>query len=376
MWISLLSHLVLGITLAYLLMMLLITLGWLRLKSPDCSNDLIAVSVVVAARDEQEFIGELLESLAKQNYPENLFEVIVVNDHSTDNTEKIVKNFANNHKNCNILLKNATDQGKKAALRQAIALAQGKIIVATDADCTMSEKWLSTMIQPFCNNTTMLVMAPVIYQKRKGVLNNFYSLEFMSLVASGAGATGLGIPFMGNGANMAFRRQVFEEAVNEADYFRYTSGDDVFLIHQSIKKYGRKSVCFLREKEVLVETIPPASLSAFIGQRLRWGSKAKGYKLSAAIAVAIVVLIMNIALVVSVLAGFFKPWIWLVFLLLMLTKMLADYPLINRFARFSGRSNTMFYFLPFSLIYPFYLTFTGLTSFFVNFTWKGRKYSK
>ncbi len=378
MWISLISYFVMGVTMAYLLMMLLMAMGWIRLSiQPDYSDQTLPkVSVVVAARNEEPVIENLIQCLINQSYPKHLLELIIVDDNSSDNTKAIAQKHAKNHVNGQFYVLSSEGEGKKAALRQGIMHSGGDIIVTTDADCTMPEDWIKTLIRPFCDNNTMIVLSSVVYHKTNGFLQQFFAIEFMSLVASGAGAAGLGLPFMGNAANMAFRRSVYEQAHQSAEYNHYTSGDDIFLLHQTIHKHGHKSICFLPRKEAIVTTVPPNNLSQFIIQRLRWASKSKGYKLPMAIGVAIIVLLMNSILAISLIAGVFIPWILIIFALLMLTKMLADFPLINRFTRFVQRRDLMPFFVPFSVIYPFYLTLTGISSFFVRFTWKGRRYSK
>ncbi|MFA5419740.1 MAG: glycosyltransferase family 2 protein, partial [Bacteroidales bacterium] len=257
-----------------------------------------------------------------------------------------------------------------------ISSTKSNLIITTDADCIVPPNWLQTCVDAFENKELKLLLAPVIYKKKRGFFQNFYCLEFFSLIASGAGAASINLPFMGNGANMAFTRQAYEAGITSKAYNRYTSGDDVFLIHQTVKKFGRKSVRFLLHHQMLVETPPPVSVKQFLNQRLRWASKAKGYQSPEAILVSLVVLLANSMLGVLFLTGFWLHWLWPVFGLLILTKSLIDMPLVFGYADFAHRSDLKKWFIPFSFLYPFYIVMVGFTSLVFSFNWKGRHYSR
>lgn len=376
MWISILSTAVLVITLAYVLVMILIVLGWRNLEIPRTIEgfEFAPISIVVAARNEENNILNLLESILHMDYPLHSFELIVVDDHSTDRTMGIIHEFILAHPNLNIKVLPAKEIGKKAAIRQGVFDASYELIATTDADCVLPISWLNIWAQAFQKPEINLAMAPVVYSQKQGVLHHFYALEFISLVASGAGAAGLQLPFMGNAANMAFRRKTFEKANQSKN--SYTSGDDVFLIHQTIKHYGRKSVRFLLNPKALVETPPPETMGQFICQRLRWGSKAKGYSSIVAVLVSLVVLLTNVVLATFIMMGFWITWLWPITALLLLTKMLVDIPVVFGYASFVKRTYLKKWFVPFSLVYPFYIVIVGFSSIFISFNWKGRRFSR
>ncbi|PKP33245.1 MAG: hypothetical protein CVT99_01980 [Bacteroidetes bacterium HGW-Bacteroidetes-16] len=378
MWIELLSVVVLVISMAYLLVMIIITIGWFSLDKsvPPPGNTQKKVTVLVAARNEEHTIVNLLKSLEQQHYPKALFKVVIVDDHSTDQTFEVITNFAQIHAGLNIKVIKAIGHGKKAALKQGISLTKTALIVTTDADCIVPPGWLQNYADAFDNEEVSLILAPVVYQQKRRILQKLMTLEFFSLVASGAGAAGIRLPFMGNGANMAFTSQVYESGVDDKGYHRYTSGDDVFLIHHTFRYFGRKSIRFLLKKEVLVETPPPESLSQFINQRLRWASKAKGYQSPVAIVVSFVVLLTNSMLAVLFFSGFWMNWLWWIYTLLMLMKILIDMPLVYGYAGFAQRNDLKKWFIPFSFIYPFYVVLVGLASLVVSISWKDRRFSR
>ena len=361
--------------LLYLLLMLVLTLGWFRLKTFNVSSSSlqIKVSVVVAVRNEEENITQLLKDLAGQNYPDNLYEIIIADDHSEDNTMAIVTQFVLEHPKLQITLMHAGGKGKKAALAESIELAKGELIVTTDGDCSMGPEWLASLAAYFVQRQPALIIAPVVYQNEKGFLQKLFSLDFASLVAAGAGSVGAGLPFMGNGANLAFSKQAWKSANSKETKEDFVSGDDVFLIHRIAKNQGRKSIHFLKIPSVVVHTKPPLSFRDFIQQRIRWASKAKGYRLPWAMLVAVVVLGVNLLLALPFFIGFYKAWFFVIYGLFIFLKLLIDLPLLHGFTSFTGKRKLLGFSIPLALIYPLYIVIAAFPALFFRFEWKGRK---
>ncbi len=378
MWVEMLSKTVIIIILAYVSMMLLISYGWMSLKNKahTQTESLPFISVVVAVRNEERSIVKLLNSLTLQQYPGDLFEVVLVNDHSSDNTLVVINQYLKDHPSIRIKVISNVEQGKKEAIKLGVSKAGGSLIATTDADCVVPPMWLKTLAGTMDDAEIKLLMAPVVYEPSSGWLQRFYDLEFISLVASGAGAAGLGFPFMGNAANMIFTKEAFVNAQSRQQGKAFASGDDVFLIHQTMKAFGRKSVRFLLSHKVLVATPPPANLQQFLHQRLRWASKAKGYTSPVAMVVSLVVLLTNTVLAVVFVSGFIFTWLWPIYVLLLATKMLVEVPVVFGYAGFANKSHLKPWFFPFSLVYPFYILMVGFASLFVGFSWKGRSYKK
>ena len=182
--------------------------GWDALTSFTAQNK-EGVSIVVAARDEAENIEELLKDLSQQTH--EILEVIVVDDHSADDTAKIVDSFPN------VILLQASQEGKKAAIAKAVEAAKHSIILTTDADCRLSTAWVEKMIAPFINEHVSLVVGPVAFYEEVSDFEKAQSLEFMSLITSGAGAIGAQQAFMCNGANLAFRKANYAAVDTDKD---------------------------------------------------------------------------------------------------------------------------------------------------------------
>lgn len=371
---ELLIILLLVFAMAYTGLILLLTLGWYRLKSfqsKESSWPSHFVSVVVAARNEEKKIKALLQALKAQTFPADQFEVLIINDHSEDHTVEIVEAFIQ-REDFPMKLIHASTHGKKGALAEGIHQARGEWIITTDADCSMGIHWLGRLVQFVDQEKPLLVMGPVSYSDKKSLLSGLFSLDFMSLVASGAGAAGLGMPFMGNGANLAFSKNAFLQVEALKDGAGQASGDDVFLIHKMLRAFGKHGISFIKDPLCMVRTDPPPGLMAFINQRLRWASKAKAYSLGWAQLVSWVVFGFNFMLVCLLIISCWQPWLFPLYLLLVLMKTLVDGPILYGFSGFSGQRKLMKYSLLLELVYPLYIVAAALLALLMPLKWKGR----
>jgi cellulose synthase/poly-beta-1,6-N-acetylglucosamine synthase-like glycosyltransferase len=313
----------------------------------------------------------LLDDLLRQDYPKELTEIIVVDDHSGDRTGVLVKDFILKEKPDHIRLVRLDENhesGKKAALSYGINEASGEIILTSDADCSMGESWISSMVAFFRDNTQM-VFGPVAYFPREGFLNAFQSAEFLGLMASGAGAALAGHPFLCNGANLSYRKKAFQKTGGFADNEKYSSGDDVFLLHQIKKSFGRRTILFNKNEKAIVRTYPVSGLKRFLGQRARWASKSKAYRDVLSLLTAITVFSYSLTVLLSLIAGFFNPWFFWVSGAMLFWKMIADFPLMTGITRFVKQRKLMRWYLPFQLFYPLYIIIAGVMSFFRRSKW-------
>ena len=357
--------------LGYYAMIAIFTYGWYKLKSgfePETLPE-TKVTIVVALRNEENNILKLLENFKALIYPKELLEIVLVNDHSTDNTVKFVEDFIITNPELNIKLLNAENKGKKNAIKTGVEQASNNFILTTDGDCSPGKLWVRKMAAYYQKYNPAVILAPVVYRKKKSMLQRMFSLEFISLVASGAGAAGAGVPFMGNAANMGFEKNILKKNLKE----KFASGDDVFLIHSAKKSYGSKSIHFLKDASVIMETEPPQTVGEFLKQRLRWGSKAKGYNDFVAASVSFLVFAFNFGLFLMFLLAFMYHWLFVVWFLFIALKTLMDLPLLQGFARLTGNTDLIIFIFPLEFVYPFYITFTAIASLVLNYTWKDRK---
>ena len=347
-------------------------IGWNKIKSVNRQEYTPKASVVIAMRNEESEIVRLIAELKKQIYPTDKLEFILVNDHSTDATLELLQQSTMD----NLKIVNMPDGevGKKNAIKKAVALAEGEIILATDADCSFSSTWVQTMASYFEDSSIKLVSGPVGFHKQKGVFQSLQALEFSSLIGSGAGAIGIDSAIFCNGANMAYQKAIFSE-VNNFESDTAASGDDVFLLH-SIKAKHPKAIVFAKDENAIVITEGAQSIKTFINQRKRWTAKSSAYKDWASIYVSYLVLFVNLAIVFLFAMQFFSQQYFELFILFFIAKFIADLFLLYPVLRFFKRTDLIKWILPFEFFYSFYIVLIVILSFTKSFEWKGRTHKK
>ena len=361
---------ILSILSLYLILILKYCYGWL--KNKGVSHFLPKVSVIIAIRNEQEHVIHLLSELKKQLYPIDKLEFILVNDHSTDSTLELLENSTI----ANLRILNLPEGvfGKKNAISLAINEAEGDVILASDADCSFSPLWIKTMVSYFSNKNIKLVSGPVSYHKQKGIFLALQSLEFISLIGSGAGAIGIKNAIFCNGANMAYRKADFLELNNFVNDDA-VSGDDVFLLHSVKEKYN-DAIAFAKDENAIVLTDAVMSAKGFINQRKRWTAKTSGYKDFTSIYASFLVLFANLSLLVLFVGSLYSVAYFQLFLLFYALKFTVDFLLLFPVLSFFKRKDLIKWILPFELFYAIYIVLIVILSFTKSFEWKGRIHKK
>jgi cellulose synthase/poly-beta-1,6-N-acetylglucosamine synthase-like glycosyltransferase len=363
------------LALFYALLIMAYTFGWYKLKNSRLTSETVlhSISILIAARNEEKNISNLLSDLIQQDYPKHLLEVIVADDHSEDDSAVLVEKFAIENSGLTVMLIKVNGFGKKAAIREAAKIAKGEIILFTDADCRVGKEWVSTMSNKFCFPESKLMLGPVRMENDGHIFGKLQSLEFLSLIASTAGSCGIAYPAMANGANLAVRRSMMEEFLDNQHGKSHASGDDVFLLFSVLKKYGSSAVGFALFEEAIVSTKALSRPKEFFSQRLRWVSKSKSYSHPAVIVPAVIVLLFDFALLLMFVAAFFYPFLFAIWGMFSLLKFMIDYPLLRSAADFMQRQYLIRLAFPFEFIYPFYIVFTALAGNILAVKWKGRK---
>jgi len=360
----------------YTITLLWFTLGWLKLKSPKQyeSTQLLQVTVVVAARNEETNLPRLLECLRNQDYPKEKFEVILVDDFSDDSTPDVICRFIKENDLENFFYvrnEHLFPVGKKGALEFGIARANYEIIITTDADCVMGPEWLKSMVSSFNQDSIKMVIGPVDIKNDCQLFSKLQSPEFMSLTGSTGGSTAWGSPVMCNGANLAFRKEAYLDVKKSICGKKYFSGDDIFLM-LAIKKQDSDKILYQMDRAAMVHTGASPDFRSFINQRIRWASKAGGYNDFVSVLVGATVALFNIIVAISTIlffTGIVPVWVMVV---LWITKIIADFPLILFVSRFLEKTFLLKWYIPLQLVYPFYVSIVLFLSQLASYNWKGR----
>lgn len=332
-----------------------------------------SVSVIVAARNEETHLGNLLESLARQDYPSHLLEIIIVNDNSTDRTPVIVSEFNEKQKqfsDLRIKLIYNPLTGKKRALQYGIEKAAGEVIVVTDADCTPGTGWVSSHAFFYGNGQADMVLAEVIQRPGRGFISLFGVLEFSALQSITEAAVSAGHPVMCNGANLSFRKDTYMKHLGELRA-AIPSGDDMFLLHAVVRGGGR--VMYAGDSAAAVETASAVTAAALLRQRARWASKAffytDAYTLFLAAATAASNAAVTAAAVASVISVAYLPVLGTLYAV----RLVPDYLIISRNMKKRKEHVPVLSFLLSEILYPFWFCAVAVMSLFPSSRRFGRR---
>ncbi len=359
--------------------MLLIYYGWEKISIPledNNSKDSSFVSVIIAVRNEEKNLPKLMKCLSSQSYPKDQFEVILVDDHSEDNTVSIIKD-ANSQgmENVRLLKTNYKSEmnisPKKSALIDGLDASEGDIIVMTDGDCWFGEDWINSMATAFYNEKTMFVAGPVALRGSESLLSKIQALEFSSLIGTGGALIELNYPLMCNGANLAFRKKAFYKVNGYKGFEDNSSGDDVFLM-QKIHTLYKNSIAFQKDQRAIVYTSPQPTVSDLIQQRKRWASKWNKYLPPLSWSLPVFLFVHYVSFLIGIIAIFLIPqMIWKVGLLILI-KIILDYFVLKKVMVFCKLQFEFWIFLLSEFLYPIYTLFIGISVHFGNYKWKGR----
>ncbi|WP_103906768.1 glycosyltransferase family 2 protein [Sphingobacterium lactis] len=362
-------------TIIYVVLVLYMRNGWMRLPyfQPNPSYPLAKVTVIIAARNEEANIGRTLDCIVGQEFPRELLEVIVVDDHSTDETGNVVKGYADRGVHLITLNEgNKLNSYKKFAINKAIHASTGEIIVTTDADCRMGPRWLMNVVQYMQSQQKVMVSSPVCYDEEKSYFERLQTLEFLYLIGLGAAGIGNGNPTTCNGANLAYRKDLFFEMGGFNGIDQLASGDDELLLHKVAEKYADK-IGFCKSKDAVVYTDAKENLKAFLNQRKRWASKSTKYKDKKVVVLGVCIWLFNLSLLVSVvllLLGFTEARTLVIESLLM--KMLVELAFLYPIVSFVDRKSLLWNLPLLTVIHSLYLVYIGIVGNIGKYDWKGR----
>jgi biofilm PGA synthesis N-glycosyltransferase PgaC len=342
-------------------------------------------SIVIPFRNEAKNLPKLLASIIALNYSKSLFEVILVDDDSEDDSVAIIEKILNtksSKKNFAIIdniriIKNirTSNSPKKDAITAAITVSKFNWIITTDADCILPTFWLDTFDEYIQTKNPNCIVAPVRYQGKNSFFNRFQTLDILSLQGATLGGFGLGRPFMCNGANFGYQKSVFKAVDGFKGNNEIASGDDLFLLEKFINRDSGK-VNYIKSIDAVVTTNPVKHFPDLIHQRVRWASKTSRYKSWFAKGVGIIVLLGNLVCLALIPAVILEYATLKIAIALFIIKCCIDFLLLFKISRFLKQETLLLSYLFSSLLYPFFSVYIVLLSLVKSYEWKGRSFKK
>ena len=363
------------LTFLYALLLFWILTGLFKLRSSSNSGYLPFVSVIIAARNEEENIEQCIGALEAQDYSNKLFEVIIINDRSIDNTAEIITDKTGSLSNFHMITVKdlPTDTSpKKYALQTGIEASKGEIILTTDADCVPKPGWISGMVKAYSDDKIGMVVgySPIILESL-GIKAGLAKLDSLSIAAISAGLIGVGYPVTCSGRNFSYRRRVFDSIGGFEGLWQYMSGDDDLLLHKAFN--NKIKVSYSLQPSTFVDSKSYESLNEISNQRRRHASKGFiYYSLPGMTGLKIVLPLIYIFNLIIVLSLFGIGLNLTTILSILLLKSAMEFSLLLVFSSKVNSKSTLKYFPLAIILHPLYVVVYGAWGIFGNFTWKGQ----
>lgn len=361
-----------GVTLLYCCVLLLLLFAW-HSRKPIVAHsaayaDLFA-SIIIPVRNEARNIERLIRSISKGSIDDSKFEIIVIDDHSEDQTKTILESLVNEIETLSYAPLPNGQTGKKAAIAFGVSLAKGDLIVCTDGDSEVAEGWLNEYKKAYSSGAKMAFGPVKLFNEAKTRWIDLLNLELAALVGVGAATLKMGRPTMINGCNYSFSKELFLEVGAFEGNDHIASGDDEFLLRK-IYRQDPDKVQFLKTHNALVVSEPPVNGNAFYHQRRRWASKWKLHQDLFSMIVPVFIfciysvlswLVIDMILTANAI-GFY----------VFAAKLMVDFLFVHQVSKVQERKVSVVSFILLQIIYPFYVVFFGVASNFGTYRWRER----
>ena len=321
-------------------------------------------TVVIAARNEENNLPSLLDDLVNQKIDKNSFEVIISNDRSEDKTKEIINDYSNKYEFIKAIhIKEKFDMApKKYALEKAINKSKGEIILATDADCRVSNNWVTSMAG-LVDDTHKVVIGYSKISGQKNIINEVQKIDFLGIMAANGGLLTNGIVCSGSGQNLGYKKKDFFDIGGFEKVKQKESGDDMYIV-QTISKI--KGATFNYDKNSFVTTLPKNSLPSYINQRIRWSSNSKMTLFTSPLFFLFLTsaFLANINILISLLFSLNT------FIILTVVKFLLELLVLNIGSKLFLTRFSFFSYIVWNLTQPIYILIVGIGGLADRFTWK------
>ena len=355
------------VTILYLCQAGIFLIGLKRNRDRLSSSSNLSVSIIIAARNEEANLSDCLESVANQTYPTSLYEIIVMNDGSTDGTETICNDFAKLYPHIkSIQVKDdAIIRGKANALAQGIEAAIGEIILITDADCTVPNTWVEQTAKRYDSKVGLI--GGFTLQKAATPFEGMQSLDWTFILGMAAATAGLGYPLGSIGNNLSFRKSAYNQ-IGGYRKLKFSVTED-YTVVQAIVGLNKWNYLYPIDLNHLVESKSCPNFRSLIRQKHRWGKGGLDMK-PAGLAIMVIGFLMHLSpFVILFWNGVLQTAIALT------VKFIADYIFLYKILQRIDRKEDLrwfywfeIYFIIYVLLLPFLVFFGGKVK------WKGREF--
>lgn len=363
---------------AYASILVVFFLGFFRIKyRPDGRKYAPFISVIVPARNEEKNIARCLSALLNQTYPAELYEIILVNDNSTDNTLAIANSFA--EKDTRLRLMNTSEAfkitGKQRALDTGIHESKGELILSTDADCKVPPEWIENIVREFSPEIGFVAGYSIIdegavshHSRLKRTFIKLQSLEVLAIQLTSVGSMAQGFIWACTGCNLAYRKAVYDE-LGSFGALGLTVADDSLLLQW----VDRKTKWKVKPIQSAVFVIPMMTVRKFLDQSIRWTSSNLQYRASHIVFNAMTFMI-NLLLPLLIGLSIFGIIPYKMLFIYLALKVIPEFLVMSRGLIFAGRIDLLKYFPLLLPLHTVYILICGIYGLSGTFTWKDRKY--
>lgn len=323
------------------------------------------ISILIAVRNEASNIHHFLDQILRQSY--SLYEIVIIDDHSIDETISILKRIQNPKLKWFQLPNNKA--GKKEAIKFGLSKCNYSWVIFTDADVTLKNDWLVSYI-PHTNKEVMIISPVFIQPKLINFIQMFQHLDFAAMQYITFASIISKTPFLCSGANMAVPKNKAIEFYNHINT-SIPSGDDIFLLHKHVEEKGEVTLNIQPSSIVTVNACD--SFINALKQRIRWASKAKFYKNKIAIFISLLIFTIHLGLLIGIAWGIFHLPLLIFTILLIFIKMIIDLPIFfigNNIIPLQKKWQQ--YYPLVSLTYILYISTIAIWALIAPITWKNR----